>query len=392
MFVIESGKTELMRLPTVLLSRLALQQQTPGPTSPATPMPLMVRGTTYTMAQEATALDAEHFAVGRWDGSLQIYRFAPQTQAGPIISKAVNCPAQEGVQMIVALDPARFASSNDESSVALWSSPVPGEWQNLQLTDLLQYDPSWGVANSAAAARHDESDGWLLIGHANGFVSLWASDGFKWRLIRGVDVRATHPLNPWGLRNVRGIEIVACQKDSGIAVSGSEDGDLTLLEFPSGRIVSKTPYNPEAQRGINALAFRAGILLAANCAVGSTDKNLWAYSIDLTNGRIQLTDCVNLAVDIQAPQTFNFDVIWGGSINGAPAFLSSTEEGLLWLGTAAAGGKLSIIGHVPVSYAPGSKQVLHLGSGVCHHSGRVAVAAYDVAHLDVLDQQSTASS
>src|SRR6185437_15451010 len=146
-----------MRLPTILLSRLALPQDIPTTTPQTNEVPLILRGTTYTMAQEATALDSEHFAVGRWDGSLEIYRFLPQTSSAPLISKEVNSPAHEGVQMIVALDPCTFASSNDAQSITLWSTPTPGDWQNLQLAGLQNYDPSWGVANSAAATAVEQS-------------------------------------------------------------------------------------------------------------------------------------------------------------------------------------------------------------------------------------------
>lgn len=200
--------------------------------------------------------------------------------------------------------------------------------------------------------------------------------------MRGVDVRALQPVNPWGLHNIRGLEIVSYSEDVGVAISGSEDGDLTVFEFPSGRILSKVRYNSAAQRGINQVALRAGIVLVANCAVGPSDKNLWAFSVDANSGLVTALDSVNLAVDPNAPQVFNFDVIWGGELYGAPAYFCSTEEGLLWMGNISAQGKLEIGGYVPASYAPGTKHLMHLGSGICYRQGRLAVAAYDVVQFE----------
>jgi len=376
------GADHGVRLPPVLRSRLALLGPSLTETAPSS-LPLELRGTTYTMAQEATALDDDHFAVGRWDGSLDIYRFGSQGNTGPLISQAVNCPAQEGVQMIVALDERSIASSNDEQSVALWTCSAARDWNHLHAARELGFDATWGVTNSGALA-HAPGAGHLLLGHANGFLSIWEGAGLDWRLLHGVDVRAARPVNPWGLHNVRGIEVVARAACGGVAVSGSEDGDLTVFEFPSGRILSKTCYNTSAQRGINALAFRDSLLLVANCAVGQSDRNLWAYSVDPTTGRIMCTDSVNLAVDMTAPQIFNFDVIWGGDSQGSPTFFASTEEGVLWMGSASVAGKLSIAGNLPVSYAPQSKELLHLGSGICSRANRIAVAGYDVTDIEVM--------
>lgn len=53
-----------MRLPSVIRSRLELLGPPSAETAPG-PLPLNLRGTTYTMAQEATVLDENYFAVGR---------------------------------------------------------------------------------------------------------------------------------------------------------------------------------------------------------------------------------------------------------------------------------------------------------------------------------------
>lgn len=46
------------------------------------------------MAQEARWLDAEHFAVGQWGGTLSILTISSAPDAGPVIAQAVNTPAQ----------------------------------------------------------------------------------------------------------------------------------------------------------------------------------------------------------------------------------------------------------------------------------------------------------
>ncbi|HWO27586.1 MAG TPA: hypothetical protein VNO32_02190 [Candidatus Acidoferrum sp.] len=138
-------------VPPVLRSREHLAAQgisflSTGAVAP-TALPITADGVTYTMAQETTWIDMQHFAVGRWDGSLSIFAFNASPTAGPVISKAVNTPAFEGVQMITWLAPGVFVSSNDESSIIVWSSPS-GNWTDLQVMATLPFDPSLGVANA----------------------------------------------------------------------------------------------------------------------------------------------------------------------------------------------------------------------------------------------------
>lgn len=174
-------------------------------------------------------------------------------------------------------------------------------------------------------------------------------------------------------------------------VAGSEDGDLTLLEVPTGRVVSKTCYNAAARRGINALSVDGTTLLVANCAVGSADRNLWAYSVDANSGRIVLTDAVNLVVDSGAPQVFNFDVAWGRELTGRRTFYSSTEEGLLWVGGASARGTLSVLGSVPATRPVGQGQLLNLGSAVCVSRDLISVANYDISEFLISPTQQLSS-
>jgi len=347
----------------------------------AAAVPLTLLGTTYTMAQEASWLDDTHFAVGRWDGSLVIYAFAA-SQSGPVINCAVNSPAQEGVQMITSLDERSFASSNDDGTIAVWTTKSSTPWTDIRDRTLLHYDSTFGAANSGVLVPAPEAR-YFVVGHANGYATIWREqrETSNWLLLESADIRAANPVNPWGLHNIRGIDIVSRGQSPLVVVAGSEDGDLTLIEVPTAKVISKTCYNPAAERGINALAMDGTRLLVANCAVGATDGNLWAYAVDSAAGRITLTDAVNLAVDATAPQVFNFDVVWGAGPAHSRAFFSSTEEGILWVGMVSGVGKLSVLGNVPATRAVGHGQLLNLGSAVCISRDRLSVANYDISEF-----------
>src|SRR5437667_11597509 len=75
-------------------------------------MPLKDAGTIYSMAQEVRWLDEDHFAIGRWDGSLTIFKHEPAPLFTPIICAALVAPSLAGVEMISRLMPNLFASSN----------------------------------------------------------------------------------------------------------------------------------------------------------------------------------------------------------------------------------------------------------------------------------------
>jgi WD40 repeat protein len=323
-------------LPSVIRSRQHLESQgvqlLPASAVAPTTLPIMADGVTYTMAQEASWIDGQHFAVGRWDGSLSIFAFNDSSTAGPVISKAVNTPALEGVQMITWIAPGLFASSNDDSSLVLWSN-LSGTWSDLSEFGVLRFPSALGVANSGDSVVLASSIV-LAVGHANGFVSIWigSRDGRNWKMSSTVDIRNPHPTNPWGLHNVRGISLVTNSSTDAVVVTGSEDGFITLLRLPDGKILSQTVYNPGAQRGINSVAAWGNNVLIANCAVGPDDKNLWYYSVNQGNWSVRLIDSTNLRVNPSAPQVFNFCAIWGQN-QTQPCFFSSTEEGALWMGT-----------------------------------------------------------
>lgn len=365
----------MQALPMVLRSYEALVAD--GKAQPlVTPLPVAALGTTFTMAQEAVWLDNTHYAVGRWDGSLSIFTFTASPTEGPVMARVVNSPALEGVQMITPLIGDRaFFSSNDEGSIALWYS-ASGNWQDLALSETLPYNSDFGVANSGAVLLADDQL-YFVVGHANGRLTIWTPQS-NWMPVGVVDVRAAHPVNPWGLTNVRGIAVLPGAGPYGYVVCGSEDGNLTVVRIPDGAIMSATVYNPAAQRGINSIAVNGTTLLLANCAVGPNDFNLWCYAIDTASWQIQTTDRARLAVDPSAPQVFNFDVIWAAPASGPPYFACSTEEGALWMGTVSAAGKLQPIGNQVVSSG--------LGAALCCQNGQLALTARDLYEFAVQPQ------
>ncbi|WP_394823581.1 hypothetical protein [Pendulispora albinea] len=367
------GPAHTKPVPVVVRSRQHLIAQgasfiPKGAVAP-TALPIAADGVTYSMAQEAAWLDADHFAVGRWDGSLSIFAFNPSSTAGPLISTAVSSPSMEGVQMIVWLAGGVFASSNDERSIALWKSPS-GTWKDLEQLALLEYDPKLGVANSADSFALG-SWLYLVVGHANGYVSIWSGDPTRCNLslLTTVDVRAEHPVNPWNLHNVRGVAWLRSTGAEGAVVTGSEDGNLCVVRVPDGKILSTTVYNPAAQRGINSIAAYPPALLVANCSVGSDDKNLWYYEIDLGSWAIHLRDSVNLRVNPAAPQVFNFCTVWGRYRDDL-CFFSSTEEGALWMGTIE-NSKLSLLGYQEVTSSLGSALAFNV-------SGQLVMVSYNL--------------
>src|SRR5262249_24463405 len=143
-----------------------------------------------------------------------------------------------------------------------------------------------------------------------------------------------------------------------LVVTGSEDGDVCVVRVPDGAILSRTVYNPGAQRGINNIAVHGQDLLVANGSVGPDDENLWYYRVDLGAGTIALRDSVNLRVNPSAPQVFNFPTVWG-LYEGGVCFYSSTEDGALWMGTVN-GQNLSIIGYQEVTSPLGSALAFHV--------------------------------
>jgi len=359
-------------LPLPLRSRLELTGAAPPPE-----LPIASAGTTYTSAQEANWIDRDYFAVGRWDGSLTLFKFTEATLSGPMVAKAVNSPAQEGLQMITALGDGAFVTSNDAASALVWAAGK-ADWSDLHEAGRLVFDPSLGVANSGAVMTVGESR-FLAMGHAEGWLSIWRQTArTAWEHMSAVNVRSPKPTNPFNMFNVRSVAVLVSDQSCAFVLTGSEDGNLTVIRLPDGVIVNAVVYNPEAQRGINSLAFKNGVVLVANCAVGASDHNLWAYQVDPSAWTLQCVGKANLVADPSAQQVFNFDVVFTDGADGD--FFCSTEEGLLWMGRCSARDGLTISGN----HSLGSHA---LGAAICVQAGELIAVAYDIHEFLLVDAQ-----
>jgi WD40 repeat protein len=278
------------------------------------------------MAQEVRWLDTQKFAIGRWDGTLTVFHLPTQPNAGPTITSAAVSPASSGVEMIANVTPDFFASSIDGHSIALWEKNTIHQCTGIPFSRV-NFDPKSGVANCGVVVSAG-SKRFLVTGHAEGSVLIWEilSGPPKLGLVTTVDVRSPDPIpSSYRLWNVREIAPVG----DGLAISGSEDGDLCVIAIPEGTVRTRMRYSATAQRGINDLSVLDDHLVVANCSVGSADKNLWLYRVDGTD--LKLLDSKNLKTDPAAPQTFNFTVELATHRNGL-VYFSATEEGLLWVG------------------------------------------------------------
>ncbi|PRP93864.1 hypothetical protein ENSA7_79050 [Enhygromyxa salina] len=132
--------------------------------------------------------------------------------------------------MVQRLAPNVFVSSNDHETLLVWRS-ADGRWTDLEQDVVLAYEPGLGVANSADSFRIGVAL-YLVVGHANGFVTIWSgtSSGAKFARIATVNLRSANPLNPWGLHNVRGVAWLCTSGSHGYVVTGSENGNLLALE------------------------------------------------------------------------------------------------------------------------------------------------------------------
>jgi WD40 repeat protein len=377
-----SGTTGARPVPPVIRSRQDLiakgatfsaVEAASAATSTAT-LPITQDGTTYAFAQETTWLDSAHFAVGRWDGSMSIFTFETAPFVGPLMNRDVNDPSSQGVQMITSLPGNALATSNDSGSIILWASNS-GNWTDLQSVQTYTYDPTLDVATNGVWVSAG-SPSTLVVGHASGYISLWSynSSSRQLRFLRAINLQNPNPVNPFNGHSMYGMAVIVDARPLSYVVTGSDDGYVSIVEVPTGRVLSQTVYSPIAQRGINSVSVQGTNLLVANCSVGPSDFNLWYYSINESNWTISLIDRVNLIINTQRAQVFNFDAIWG-QYSGGRCWFASTEEGALWMGTADT--SLHVIGYEQLTPPLGAALAYRGGPG------RLVMVAYD------LDQFST---
>lgn len=276
--------------------------------------------TEYTRVQTADWLDSDRFAVGRWDGSISVFRKPASGEFTPVLLDIWRTQDGSGVEMLHTLDASTLLASNGSAALAVLAL----DSSRAQVD--LPYDPQFGVANSAVSATVEGQDV-IVTGHAQGHILIWRRDGLTIKLDRSLNLASSNPIpSPYPLKNIRGL---ARWGDSHI-VAGSEDGDLTIVDLVTNAIALRQRYNENAQRGINNISVIDNYLLLANCSVGRTDKNLWLFSID-TPDKLTLLDAIDLKDDLSRPQSFNFDADLVRQ-DDVYQFYASTEEGFLWGG------------------------------------------------------------
>ncbi|GAB5452196.1 MAG: hypothetical protein Hals2KO_25240 [Halioglobus sp.] len=301
--------------------------QPPCPTWPSPPSSFLeTRGTRYNRAQTLAWLDAEHFALGRWDGSVAVYRDC--TEPGcPEPRQLLLPPSGQGVQMLQKLDSDEFVTSNGPSSLAIWRK-VNGRYE---LLSTASYHESFGPLRSAASIQIEQNQ-LLAAGTHSGHLLVWRRSGDQLRLENAIDLRSSNPIPTEICPPPKDITSLLAWTD-GRLIAGSEDGDITVIDALSGTVQLRKQYNDKAKRGINSLSLHDDLLLLANCSVGSEDKNLWLFK--LSDTAIEQVDSVNLIHDQGNTQVFNFSAVLVPRADGV-LFFASTQEGLLWFGEATA--------------------------------------------------------
>ncbi len=339
---------------------LLLTEQ-PAPPPPVT-LPLKDLGTTYSMAQAVRWLDERSFAIGRWDGTLTVFRCAA---GAPIVSEAIVAPSLAGVEMIARIKHRLFASSNDAKSIVVWCTDAEFE-AGIRLKGTLSYDEAFGVANDGTTTVVDGAD-YFISGHANGYLLVWKvdGDGDDITLVHTLDLRSPNPIpSPFPIKNIRGVE----RWEPGYVVTGSEDGDICLVNVVEGSVAARMRYNDSAQRGINDIDTCGDYLVLANCSVGPDDKNLWLYRIH--GGGFEPLDSTNLEVEASIAKVFKLCVDHT-VVNNSQYFFAATQEGVVWVGTVD-GGRIKVLGKQNVStrfgaalaYEPGSRLLAVAGDNL----------------------------
>lgn len=332
-------------------------------------------GTTYPYAQQLQWLDSGRFIVGRWDGSMTLFRPPGAGEWGPMLTEVLRTPANRGVEMMAVRDARTFVTSNDSTSLTLWRErdaalaedaepalldrlPRPFRFENFA------YDADVGMANSGVFLTHANRE-YLVTGHENGFVLIWSvtRQGRQLAVLKKLEVRSPDPIpSPFQLWNVR--DIVAWR--DGIVITGAEDGDLVMLQVPQGTVLARKRYNPSAQRGINGLALLDDHLVAVACSVGASDKNTWLFRV--RPSELQSQGAVDLKQDPSLPQSFAFRAAMA-RVGGQPYVFATTQEGLLWTVLVTPDGQLQVqasssvdfpIGEA-IDYNPATSQLAAVG-------------------------------
>ncbi len=131
-------------------------------------------GRTYNQAQSLQWLDDARFAVGRWDGSISVFRRPiSQDEPGPVMVQVMTTPSKRGVEMVDVLPSGHLVSSNTEGSLAVWTR----RGVSFLATHIVRYDAAAGSFNSGCVVRTGERQ-WYVSGHSNGWVIRWRISKF----------------------------------------------------------------------------------------------------------------------------------------------------------------------------------------------------------------------
>jgi hypothetical protein len=305
-------------------------------------------GKTFDLAQTILPLPNGQFAVGRWDGALQLWDLPrSRSSEGPTLRSVSTLPSRAGVLALVKIEEGLVLSSHDQGSLALWTQTEDG----FALRSIVEFPSQLGEVTSGALVALGTQKV-IVVGHASGFVSLWKKTRWSLAWLGQTDVRSPSPVpSPYALRHIRA---VVPWKD-GLVLLGSEDGDVTQLLLRlvahgvDAVVIHRARYSQTAQRGINGLALSGDLLAVTSCAVGS-EPNLHLLRVE--PGRLVPLDALELKRDSQREQVFAFAVVATDRPSGKTLWVS-TQEGLVWQVTVVQS-KLRRSGFVPASSGVGT--------------------------------------
>lgn len=239
-------------------------------TSAQTPK-LVQTSQTYDRAQTSAWVNSDRVAVGRWDGTLTIFRPAHGQEYGPVLTQVLTAPSLKPVVAVIPVSQTSFVISNGDDSIALCS----GDGSKFSCLTTASYDVKLGAVESGTMVSTEKGP-LLVTGHAQGYIATWSIAGGLIKPLNQMLTRSPNPIaSAYQLWDVRGI----VPWKNGLVVAGGEDGDLILFDALRSQVLARIPYNQNAQRGINSLCLTGDLLLVANCSVGTADKNLWLYRL-----------------------------------------------------------------------------------------------------------------
>ncbi|HEX7705618.1 MAG TPA: radical SAM protein [Thermoanaerobaculia bacterium] len=265
-------------------------------------------------ASSAIWIDERTTAIARLDGCLVIAR-EEDGKADLWQVSRTNGP----LEMIVSISSDVLVTSYGDAALAIWWHDAG----NYVLDSIVPYASTWGPACSGLYLPDREV---LVTGHRTGLVCFWRLRQNSFIPQRSVSMCSPAPVAAES--PISDVRAVARWRECSI-VTGSEDGDLCLVNIDTGAITHRQRYNEDARCGINSVAVKQDYLLVGNCAVGPDDGNIWLYRIE-DDASLTLLDRSHLMASTEKDQVFNFSVQL--IEHEGLRFYASTEEGYVWTG------------------------------------------------------------